>query len=730
MTPPAVGEQRSAVGGWRLGVYGLASSAVLPAAAAWAASRPRTRAHWRERVGWTLPVVEPGALWLHAASLGEGQAAAALAAGASERWPELPLLRTATSDTGRRQPLPVDDVRCLPFDVPCLHRRVLRRARPRAVVLVEGELWPGLLAACRGRAPVAVTGLRVGEGTRRFAARFPGLWRETLACVHSWSARDSDSAAFLGDWLRRDIPVVGELKAEAPIEPSLLRFARSLLVAGSTRPGDEGALLGALATLEPRPQLVLAPRHAERFGEVAALLDRSGSSWARRSQLEGVDVPAELDVLLLDSVGELAGLYARASVAFVGGTFDPAIGGHSAAEAARAGVAVVHGPETHANAPSFAVARCVRASSHTELGPSLAAALELPRPMPVVGEAVAKALDLLEPLATASVPGETSHRPWAKLLVPCYRLAAAWRARRARRTAPCPVISVGNLASGGTGKTPVVRWLYRALEERGLRVAVVSRGHGRVARGPFLRDGGPGQASAALLGDELAILAGDGALVVSCPDRHRAATRAVELGAQLCLLDDGFQQRDLDVDRDVVVLDARHPTAGGLLPAGEARERLEALSRADLVWVNHGEVSPSIVEAAGTAPRVSARMVPVGWLRAGEHVPLEAGPTGRVVALACVAKPEGFLRTLRRLGMVPVQRLLYPDHHRFTPADIARIAASGGLPVVTTEKDLVRLPEHLDAWALRVRLQPQQGEDGLEAWLDAFVSQHNLRGRS
>ncbi len=711
-----------------LGAYGLIGSLVLPTAAAWAGIHPRLREHWLERVGWRLPTVEPGALWLHAASLGEGQAAAAVAAELGVRRPELPLLRTATSETGREQVLPVDELRCLPLDAPWLQRRFIRRVRPRALVLVEGELWPGLLSACAGRIPVAVLGLRAGEGTRRLARRFPGLWRAVLGAVGSWSARDDDSAAWLSLELGHEVPVIGELKLEAPLAPPSLAFGRPPILAGSTRPGDERAMLEAWRTIDDRPQLVLAPRHAARFDEVAGSLAGSGLRWERRSALGGSEVPSDLDVLLLDSVGELAGLYPLARVAFIGGTFDPAIGGHSAAEAARAGLPVIHGPHTHANASSYEGIASFGAASPQDLGEALAAAMASSSPPVPSSEAVRRALTQIEPLLSAPFPPEAPHRPWARPLVPAYRALAAGRARRPRAPAPCPVISVGNIASGGTGKTPVVQHLLRALLERGLRPAVVSRGHGRDRHGPAVRDSHSGEPTGAQLGDELAMLGRLGVILVSAPDRLQGVRRACSLGAQVCVLDDGFQQRDVEVWREIVVIDGREPGAGGPLPVGEAREPFEALARADLLWCNHRPFPAALGRHLRAGVQViQAHTRPVGWWHRRGLLPLEDGPRGPVLALCGIARPGGFLRSIRRLGLVPARRLVFADHHRWGPKELEGIRlASAALPLVTTEKDLARLPEELEPWALSVQLVIDDGGEALEALLDALEDKVRL----
>ncbi len=714
-----------------LGAYGLFANLALPGAAVWAALNPRTRRHLAERLAWSLPAVQPGALWLHAASLGEGRAASALAAGVAARWPDLAVLRTATSDTGRDQALPVDDVACLPLDAPWLQRRFVRRVRPRALVLVEGELWPGLILACRGRIPVVVAGLRVGQGTRRFARRFPGLWRSMAAAVSSWSARDADDALWLQQQLGVQAPVLGDLKLEAPTAPAALAFSRAMLLAGSTRPGDELALVQAWECLAVRPQLVLAPRHGDRVGEVGELLSARGLRWGLRSAIQGDSAPPELDVLVLDTVGELASLYPLAAAAFVGGTFDQAIGGHSAAEAAIAGVSVVHGPHTHANASSFEAASSFLAPETEQLAAALSAALAAPRPAPLRGRAVGRAMAQLEPLAAAPVAPEACHRPLLQPLTPAYRSVSWMRSRSVRRASPCPIISVGNIASGGTGKTPAVRHLLGLLEARGLRVAVVARGYRRAARGVWVRDSAGGPGTADWLGDELAMLSRQGALVVSSPDRLKGVRRAVELGAQLCILDDGFQQRDLQVDLDVVTVDARRPLAGGLLPAGEARELPQALARAGVLWVNHGTLPPELLRYAGDALQVRARMVPSGWLHRGENLALEAGPRGQVAALAGIARPGSFLRQLRRLGLVPARRAIYRDHAWWGKAELQVILQSaGGLPVVTTEKDLARLPLDFPCWALRVELEIHHGAAALDRLLDGFLADHGLVGQA
>ena len=716
--------------GPRMRGYGLLADLLLPAAALWAALRHRTRRDLAERLAWRPPRVEPGCLWIHGASLGEGRVVAALVAALQRSRPDLPLLRTATSDTGRRQQTGADCSCCLPLDAPWLLKRFMRRVRPRALVLVEGELWPGLLLAAAGRIPVAVLGARVGPGTRGLAQRFPGLFGELGRCAGTWLARSQEDADWLAPRLGREVPQVGDLKGEAPLEPAPFRWSRPCLVAGSTREGDEERLLDALQAMPAPPGLLLAPRHPERFPEVARLLERRGLAWGRRSGFSGEQAPADWQVLLLDSVGELGRLYAQADAAFVGGTFDVKLGGHSAAEAVRAGLPVVHGPHIFANRSSFQDARCFPAPRAQDLADALQGALAAPRSPPPEAQASARAVKLLAPLLDAPTPAERSHRPLLWPLVPLYLGAGrARRLLRRPRAASIPVISVGNLASGGTGKTPVTAWLAHWFAAHGVPVAVVSRGYRRSTAGPLLRDSRQGPLEAAWLGDESAMLARQGLLTVSCPQRRLGVARAAELGARLALLDDGFQQRDVRNDLDIVLLDAREPGAGGPIPVGERREPFSSLARASLVWCNHGALPPQLERhlAAG-ATRVRTSYHARDWWGEQGAEPLAALAGQQVCALAGIARPAAFFAMLRRAGVAVARQLVRPDHHAWSAAELKQLRQrAGGLPLVTTEKDLARLPPGSAARALRIELRFERGAGALRELLSSFAARHGVR---
>ena len=587
-----------------LTLYRLAWWLAAPLVFLATALHPKTRVRWEERWMLRVPAVEPGAIVVHAASIGEGRAAEALLE--ALRPARRVLLRTATSPAGFQNARGHHALSALPVDHPAIVRAWVNRLRPSLLVLVEAEIWPNLVIECARRGvPVLRVSPREGPGTQRMRRWFP----EAFAVIH-----DVD---------------LGPLKRAATLPNPPFELPRPLLVAGSVREGDTERLLEALDRMDEAPFLLLAPRYPDGFD---------------RSLLEGRE-----RVRLLDTVGELAGFYRIADAAFVGGTYDPAIGGHSPAEALAAGVPVVHGPFTSSNADSYDE-RCVH---EPELARGIERALEMrriePTSAPVVPDPVLEHV-LAEP------PAELPYRAWMWPLDHLYRLALAPSSERDK--ASLVVLSVGNLASGGTGKTPVVRHLLQELRALGRTPAVVSRGW----KG----------------GDELKMLAGE-AIVVANADRVAGVAEAAEQGADVVVLDDGFHA-SIARDLDILVVDGVHPTAGGPIPIGEARPgRFE---QADLVWCTRGD-HPADIRS---------------------RVVLEDVPTGPVHAFAGIHRAGRFLEALVHAGVDVRGWTAWPDHHRFEPGEVV-----SDLPLVTTEKDAVRFCG--EAQVVRMRIEVVDGEE-------------------
>ncbi|HTV97167.1 MAG TPA: lipid IV(A) 3-deoxy-D-manno-octulosonic acid transferase [Steroidobacteraceae bacterium] len=347
-------------------LYGVLTRLAAPLAfAALLARGVRDRAYWAhlgERFGFGRELHASG-IWLHAVSLGEVSAAAALLRGLRARHPHIPLVLSTATPTGRAQALALFgsqiEMRFLPYDTPGSMRRFLERIRPRLAIIMETELWPNLLHECRRRGvPVLFASARLTARSVSRYRRLPTLFAPALAHNASIAAQTpEDAERFIAIGAQRArTRVTGNVKFDMQLGPAvaergrelrrLYLGARPVWTAGSTHEGEEQTLLRAHAALVRTAAdalLVLVPRHAERFEVVASLLARQGVIFDRRSSAAAVRPQAS--VLLADTMGELTALYAASDAAFVGGSLVP-VGGHNLLEPAALGVPVITGPYT------------------------------------------------------------------------------------------------------------------------------------------------------------------------------------------------------------------------------------------------------------------------------------------------------------------------------------------------------------------------------------------------
>ncbi len=335
--------------------------------------------HWPARLGWQLPQVAPGALWLHAVSLGETRAAAPLIEALRSARPGLRLLLTHTTATGQEagQALlrPGDAQTWLPYDTPGAVRRFLQATRPALGVLMETEIWPNLLHQAKAAGiPVVLANARLSERSARRGQRLAALLHPAGRALSLALAQTAEDAQRLLAAGVPQAPVCGNLKYDITPDAAQRQLGavwhewltRPVLLAANTREGEEQALLAAWQGLRSavpsgglEPLLLLVPRHPQRFEAVAELVRQSGLTLARRSQWQST-IPTRAraaDVWLGDSLGELALYYASADVALLGGSFQP-LGGHNLIEAAACGCPIVLGPSTFnfAEAAQLAVA--------------------------------------------------------------------------------------------------------------------------------------------------------------------------------------------------------------------------------------------------------------------------------------------------------------------------------------------------------------------------------------
>jgi tetraacyldisaccharide 4'-kinase len=438
-------------------------------------------------------------------------------------------------------------------------------------------------------------------------------------------------------------------------------------------------------------------------------------------------------------------LFGLADVVFMGGTLARR-GGHNILEPALFGKPVIAGPHMEnfqAIADDF---RAANAYVEIGQGAELAVALERLLDDPgAVGQralacaearrgAAARAVAEIRELHAKGVPRYRPAQPWFAVAWPLARLWE-WGARRKRardvkraEKLDTPVISVGNLSMGGTGKTPCVLRLAELLKDRGRQPGILTRGYGRSTRGHLALAAGADGAGA---GDEPRIFLRSGVAPVGVgSDRFRTGQLLRrEFGVDTLLLDDGFQHARLARDVDIVLIDALEPFGrGGVFPLGRLREPLSGLARASIVLITRSEcndladaVEREVRRWNPHAPIFRASVQPLAWVdhRSGARYRLDARPFERAGAMCGLGNPQSFRRTLEQLGIAPVDWVEFPDHHRYRPSELRRVAQRfaerGARAIVTTEKDAINLCESdgppLPVYWLQVAMEIEREEE-------------------
>ncbi len=351
-----------------LWIYNLIFPLALVAAAPWWLLRMATTARYREGLAERLGRIperflrtrdDRDVLWVHAVSVGEVMAVVRLIHALDAALPQMRVVLSTTTRTGQqiaRARLGEERVFYCPLDIAWATRAWLRALRPKLLVLVETEFWPGLMHACFRRGiPVMAINARISDRSWPRYRRLRIFWKPLLSRMRESLAQSDLDAERLRALGCRGVKTIGNLKydlreeANARLAQLLRRLAPALrwVVAGSTLEGEEKGLIEAWKRLtETRHDLalLLAPRHLERFAAVGRMLNESGTRWRRRSELTEDAQPVSVgEVILLDTIGELAAAYSLGTVAFVGGSVARA-GGHNPLEPAIYAVPAVMGP--------------------------------------------------------------------------------------------------------------------------------------------------------------------------------------------------------------------------------------------------------------------------------------------------------------------------------------------------------------------------------------------------
>jgi 3-deoxy-D-manno-octulosonic-acid transferase len=310
--------------------------------------------------------VQPSAplIWVHAVSVGETRAAEPLLRALLSEYPNHQILLTHMTPTGRaagkalfgNEPRLIQAY--LPYDTLSMMVRFVQHFQPRLCVLMETEVWPALIQACKAAdVPVALVNARLSERSLRRGQRFAGLLGRAagqLSLVAAQSDADAQRLRMMGV---RDVQVTGNLKFDVTVPAGMIAAgeslrqqigARPVLLCASTREGEEALLLNGYmkATLPPDLLLMIVPRHPQRFSEVAKLFEDQGLRVVCKSQLRGAAVPADTQLLIGDTMGEMFAYYDASDLAFIGGSLLPT-GGQNLIEACACGKPVLLGPHTY-----------------------------------------------------------------------------------------------------------------------------------------------------------------------------------------------------------------------------------------------------------------------------------------------------------------------------------------------------------------------------------------------
>ncbi len=713
-------------------------------------------------------------VWLHAVSVGEVLAAQNLVEDLRRRFPGLGIYVSIGTLAGReladrRLASTVDGIFYAPLDYCFAVRRVLRRLRPLLLVVLETEIWPNLWRETkRAGAAVMVANGRISDKAFPKYRRWRWLLGPALRLPDEIFAQDAVAAErYLHLGATVDcVKVTGNLKYDfrtervvtaAAVESFLERVhSKSVWLAASTMPpawhGDVDEDLAvldafqAIAKRNPGLLLIHVPRRPERFAWVAGELERRGLRHVRRSRLRPDEELGLPGVLLVDTIGELAGLFRLADAVFLGGTLADR-GGHNILEPAFFGKPVAMGP----NMQNFAeIAREFRAADAvleirgvSELASAMEGLLADAGLREELGGRAREAAEHRRGATEAVLGGVTrwideavvappKTLPERLLLWPLTALWAAgtaWRRRRQMHSARqlnTPVVSVGGLAMGGVGKTPFVAMLAEALVKGGYRPAILSRGYRRQDSECRVIPAG-GSAPVEVTGDEAQLLLRTGAGLGLFADRYVAGRRVEEqLKPDILLLDDGFQHWRLARQLDIVLIDALDPLAGGgLFPLGRLREDPSALARAGAVVITRGHPERECCGFRRWIRRFNPQ-VPVfrSWLEPagvtdaarGEVRPTKDLAGIRGLAFCGLGNPRAFWQTLRQTPLDIRGTLRFTDHHRYSPADLEGLRrsaqATSAKYLITTEKDVMNFPSgwgelipDFPVYSLQVRLQ-------------------------
>ena len=727
-------------------------------------------------------------IWVHAASVGEIVATSPLIKEFRKEFPKSPILVSVVTTSGyemaNRIIKDADAIIYFPLDLPWLAGHVLRRIRPRVYLPVETELWPNFLKTARElHVPVMMVNGRISDKSVKRYKHLHSILRDMIGTVKKFAMQSPIDA----DYIKRLgappelVTVTGNTKFDqtytdvsAEEKQQILRKNDGIFLAGSTHRGEEEHVLRAFAAVRerhPGAKLVIAPRELLRTMEVTHICRKAGFTVATRTGLQKTP-QQDVDIVILDTIGELGRVYSIGDVVYVGGSLVPH-GGHNILEPAAHGKAIIVGHHMFNFKDTYALFKnrdaCLTVKNGKELAEAVVRLFDDPahrrrmeqETLAIVQEnkgASRKSAVLLHEMldkyesAAENLPHVRSTQKIANLqtyfidlvhskevhgvflhlllavlyvfsliycqLVNC-KLAGYELGIFRRKKLGCFVISLGNVTVGGTGKTPTAQRLARDIRDMGYRVVILNRGyrakwHGDVG---VVSDGKRLHMDAAEAGDEAYMLAKHLPNVPVLIGAERAITGQYAIdhfGAEVAILDDGYQHWQLMRDMDILLVDAVNVFGNGyILPRGTLREPISHVRRADVCLLTKVDQA-----AAGSRDYIRETVrkyndhaliiesihqprcfIPLDeWYEniGSEGIDIREMAGKRVVAVSAIGNPASFEQTLSDLGAVIIESLRYPDHHDYAEREMRDVLeqaeAKGAEAIVITEKDAVKIP--------------------------------------
>jgi tetraacyldisaccharide 4'-kinase len=662
--------------------------------------------------------------------------------------PSVQLFVSTTTLTGRAtaaQKLAdlADGVFFAPLDYRSMVRRVLRQLRPSLVVVLETEIWPNLYRETkRSGASLLIVNGRISDRALPRYRRWSWFFRHTLAQPDAILAQtDADAKRYvIAGAPPERVKVGGNLKYDftppasgiaSDIEAFLNQTgATQVFIAASTMPpaaaGDvdeDDAVIEAfrqVSASHPGLLLILAPRKPERFDIVAEKLDRAKVAFTRRTALGPLSLPG---VLLLDTIGELAGLFERAGAVFMGGTLAQR-GGHNILEPAYFGKPIIVGPHMEnfaAIAEEFHRERALTLIRHpAELAGAITQLLADGSALGLRAREIAHSKRGVAARITGEIWAAFSDgvpNPLSKLQARLVftPLSCIWRAGHrinvalslaSQHSLATPVISIGGLTMGGVGKSPMVAHLAARLRQAGCNPAILTRGYKRKSAEPVVLVPRGEIASLNLTGDEaqMFLRAGDAHVGIGRQRYEVGLQMEQHFAPGVFLLDDGFQHLRLGRRHDIVLIDGLDPFGGGVFPLGRSREPAEGLSRATAIVVTRAEpgqhntgLERQLRRYNRTAPIFRCRVTPREWVDVNSTLTIPVAEAGftKVAAFCGLGNPRSFWSTLEELKLDLVFHWAFGDHHSYRPGELQRLLSQaqdcGADALVTTEKDALNL---------------------------------------